>query len=146
MNVIAPIFTSPTGMFLQAIYFPIQLFAANSFGNALELFVDGPTYATKRSAATPVLDVSAAYDRGTLVLNAVNRSRTESLPVTFELEDKQFSGDWQVAEVNGPDIKSENNFGSMPVKTTTKSAQASGARFRYELPPHSYTMLKGKLA
>lgn len=146
VNVIAPIFTSPTDMFLQTIYFPIQLFAANSFGNALDLFAEGPTYSSKQSSATPVLDVSAAYDRSTLVLNAVNRSRTESLPVTFELEDKQFSGQFEVAEVNGPDIKSENNFGSMPVKTVAKSAQTSGARLRYELPPHSYTMLKGKLA
>ncbi len=146
VNVIAPIFTSPSGLFLQTIYYPLQLFASNSFGNALELFVDGPTYASKRSPVTPLLDVSAAYDRGTLVLNVVNRSRNETLPAAFELEDKQFSGAFEVAEVNGPDIKSENTFGTTLVKTTRKSTQASGARLRHEFPPHSYTMLKGKLA
>jgi alpha-N-arabinofuranosidase len=146
VNVIAPIFTSPTGLYLQTIYYPLQLFAMNSFGTALELFVDSPTYATKFSPKTPYLDVSAAYDRGTLVLNAVNRSRTETLPVTFELEDKKFAGDFEVTDVNGPDIKSENNFESALVKTTRKSTPASGTRLRYELPPHSYTMLKGKLA
>ncbi len=146
VNVIAPIFTSPTGLFLQTIYYPLQLFASNSFGNALELFVDGPTYSSKRSPKTPLLDISAAYDGGTLVLNVVNRSRNESLPATFELEDKQFSGSFEVAEVNGPDIKSENTFGTTLVKTTRKSTQASGARLRYEFAPHSYTMLKGKLA
>ncbi len=97
-------------------------------------------------ARLPYLDVSAAYDRGTLILNVVNRSRDESLPVTFELEDKQFSGAFEVSEVNGPDIKSENTFGSTTVKTVVKSAQANGARLRYEFPAHSYTMLKGKLA
>lgn len=146
VNVIAPIFTSENGLYLQTIYYPLQLFATNSFGNALELFVDAPTYSTKHSPKTPYLDVSAAYDRGTLVLNAVNRSRTDNLPVTFELEDKQFSGEFEVAEVNGPDIKSENNFNSSLVKTTRKTVQASGSRLRYQLPPHSYTMLKGKLA
>ncbi len=146
VNVIAPIFTSPAGMFLQTIYYPLQLFASNSFGKALELFVDGPTYASKRSSATPLLDISAAYDRGMLVVNVVNRSRNETLPATFELEDKQFSGEFEVAEVNGPDIKSENTFGTTLVKTTHKSTTASGARLRYQFPPHSYTMLKGKLA
>ncbi len=147
VNVIAPIFTSKTGLFLQTIYYPLQLFAANSFGNALELFVDSPTYASKQSSKTPYLDASAAYDNGTLVLNVVNRHQDESLPVTFELEDKRFSGDFEVAEVNGPDIKSQNTFGSTLVKTArNKSVAASGSRFRYEFPKHSYTMLKGKLA
>lgn len=146
VNVIAPIFTSKTGLFLQTIYYPLQLFASNSFGTALELFVDGPTYASKQSKTTPYLDVSAAYDGGTLVLNVVNRHRTDALPATFELEDKQFSGTFQVSEVNGPDIKSENNFGLTLVKATPKSIEASGARLRYEFPAHSYTMLKGKLA
>ncbi|MBV8866324.1 MAG: hypothetical protein JO210_13105 [Acidobacteriaceae bacterium] len=145
VNVIAPIFTSPNGMFLQTIYYPLQLFAANSFGNALELFVDGPTYASKHSPATPLLDISAAYNRGTLVLNVVNRSRYEVLPATFELEGGQFSAEFEVAEVNGPDIKSENTFGTTLVKTTHKSTQASGTRLRYQFPAHSYTMLKGKL-
>jgi alpha-N-arabinofuranosidase len=146
VNVIAPIFTNEKGLYLQTIYYPLQLFATNSFGNALELFVDSPTYATRHSPKTPYLDVSAAWDRGTLVLNAVNRSRTDTLPVTFELEDKKFAGDFEVAEVNGPDIKAENNFNSAAVKTTRKSTQASGNRLRYQLPPHSYTMLKGRLA
>jgi alpha-N-arabinofuranosidase len=146
VNVIAPIFTSKTGLFLQTIYYPLQLFAANSFGNALELFVEGPTYSSKQSSKTPYLDTSASYDDGTLVLNVVNRHQNESLPVTFELEDKQFSGTFEVAEVNGPDIKSSNTFGTTLVKTATKSVTASGTRLRYEFPKHSYTMLKGKLA
>ena len=146
VNVIAPIFTSEMGLFLQTIYYPIQLFAANSFGTALDLFVDGPTYLSKHSPNTPYLDVSAAYDNGSLVLNVVNRHRTDTLPVTFELEDKKFSGSFQASEVNGPDIKSENTFGSNPVKITTRAVDSSGTRLRYEFPAHSFTMLKGKLA
>ena len=145
VNVIAPIFTNEKGLFLQTIYYPLQLFAANSRGDALELFTEGPTYASKQSPATPYLDVSAAFDQGSLVLNVVNRSRDESLPATFELEDKQFGGTFEVAEVNGPDIKSENNFDSTPVKTSRKSVETHGTRLRYTFPPHSFTMLKGKI-
>ena len=146
VNVIAPIFTSETSMFLQTIYYPLQLFASNSLGTALDLFVDGPTYTSKRSPKTPYLDVSAAYDRGSLVLNVVNRHQSDSLPVTFEMEDKTFSGRFEVSEVNGPEIKSENTFGSSPVRIATKGVDSSGTRLRYEFPAHSYTMLKGKLA
>jgi alpha-L-arabinofuranosidase len=146
VNVIAPIFTNEKGMYLQTIYYPLQLFATNSFGNALQLFVESPTYSSKLSTSTPYLDVSAAYDKGTLVINVVNRHLTDKLPGTFELEDKQFGGSFQVSEVNGPEIKSENTFDSTLVKTTTKSVDANGTRLRYEFPAHSFTMLKGKLS
>jgi len=51
-----------------------------------------------------------------------------------------------VSEVNGPDIKSENNFGVTNVKMTKKSTQANGSRLTYKFAPHSYTMLKGTLS
>jgi len=145
VNVIAPIFTNDTGLFLQTIYYPILLFANNSFGKSLELFVDSATFPSKHFGDVPYLDISAALDNGTLVLNLVNRHLTDKLPVTLELEDKQFSGAFEVSTVNGPDIKSQNTFGSGPVKIANSRVDASGTRLRYELPPHSYTMLKGKL-
>ncbi len=146
VNVIAPIFTNEKGLFLQTIYYPLQLFASNSSGTALELFVESPTYTNETFGNVPYLDVSAAHDNGTLVLNIVNRHLTDALPVTFELEDKAFSGGFEVALVNGPDIKAQNTFTASPVKVANKQTSASGNRLRYECPPHSYTMLKGKIA
>ncbi len=146
VNVIAPIFTSDQGLFLQTIYYPLQLFAMNSRGHALELYADGPSYSTGEYAKVPMLDVSAAYDNGQLVLNVVNRSRTDALSADFELEDKQFGSEFEVAEVNGPDIKAENEFGKTLVKAERKSASASGNRLQYTFPAHSYTMLKGRVS
>ena len=145
VNVIAPIFTNENGLYLQTIYYPLQLFASNSFGNALELFAEGPTYTHPRFGAVPYLDVSAAFDQGVLVANVVNRHQTEAVAATFELEDKQFAGTFEASEVNGPDIKSENNFGANLVKTSTKSIETRGNRLRCEFAPHSFTMLKGRL-
>jgi alpha-N-arabinofuranosidase len=145
VNVIAPIFTNEQGLYLQTIYYPLQLFARNTRGQALELFVDSPTYTSKRFDAVPYLDVSAALDNGTLVLNVVNRHRDQPVEAEFEAEDKQFSGAFEVADVNGPDIKSENTFGSATVQTTRKTVNASGRKMRYIFAPHSYTMLKGSL-
>jgi alpha-L-arabinofuranosidase len=145
VNVIAPIFANDKGIFLQTIYYPLQLFASNSKGKALDLFVDAPKYPNRRFDQVSYLDTSAAWDNGTLVLNVVNRHQTESLPTDFELEDKQFAGPVEISEVNGPDIKSQNDFGVSTVKTVKRNAKADGRKFTYSFPPHSYSMLKAKL-
>ena len=145
VNVIAPIFTNEKGMFLQTIYYPLQLFANNSKGSALQLFVDSPRYESTRLGEVPYLDTSAAYDNGTVVINVVNRHRDQPIDAEFLAEDKKFSGTVQISEVNGPDIKAENDFGSTKVQTVERSATASGASFTHRFPPHSFTMLKTKL-
>jgi len=133
-------------MFLQTIYYPLALFANNTKGKALELFVDSPKYKSKRFGDVPHLDASAAYENGSLVLNVVNRHKDQAVETEFETQDKQFAGPIEIAEVNGPDIKSENSFDSTTVKTTQRSGKADGRKFRYSFPAHSYTMLKAKLA
>ena len=146
VNVIAPIFTSPTGLYLQTIYYPLALFAANSRGVALQVFVNAPTYKSKSFDEVPYLDVSAAQDGDTLVLNVVNRHRDDAIEADIEAQDARFSGAYEISEVNGPDIKSENNFDASPVKTIRRSVKGDGARMHVTLPPHSYTMIKGKLS
>jgi alpha-L-arabinofuranosidase len=146
VNVIAPIFTSDQSMFLQTIYYPLQLFAGNTKGKALELFVDSPRYKTARFDGVPYLDASAAWDHGSLVLNVVNRHRDQSIEADLEVQDKQFSGTVGISEVNGPDIKAENDFNKTTVKTVERSVTADGRKLRYAFPPHSFTMLKAGLA
>jgi alpha-N-arabinofuranosidase len=145
VNVIAPIFSNEKGVFLQTIYYPLQLFANNSKGKALDLLVEGPKYKSKRFDDVHYLDTSAAYDNGTLVLNVVNRHREQPIDAEFELEDKRFAGPVEAAEVNGPDIKAENNFDSTVVRTVARKATAEGRKLHYRFPPHSYTMLKTSL-
>jgi alpha-N-arabinofuranosidase len=145
VNVIAPIFTNEKGLFLQTIYYPLQLFASNSKGKSLELFVDSPKYKSRRFDDIPYLDASAAYDNGSLVLNVVNRHRSQPIEAEFEAQDKQFTGAVDAAEVNGPDIKAENDFDKTTVKTVSRKANATGKTLRYTFPPHSYTMLKTRV-
>jgi alpha-N-arabinofuranosidase len=147
VNVIAPMFTSEKGMFLQTIYYPLQLFSINCRGKSLELFRDGPHYTTKRFGDVPYLDSSASYENGALVLNVVNRNPQQAIEAEIEVQDKQFSGAVEAWEVNGPDIKAENDFDSTKVRATQQKAPAAdGHRLHYSFPPHSYTMLKAKLA
>ena len=145
VNVIAPIFTDEKGLFLQTIFYPLQLFANHSKGKALELFVESPKYTSRRLGDVPYLDMSAAYDNGTLVMNVVNRHASQAIEAELETEDKQFSGAIEVAEVNGPDTKAENDFGAVQVSAVARSTSAQGRKLQYSFPPHSYTMLKAKL-
>jgi alpha-N-arabinofuranosidase len=146
VNVIAPIFTSKTGLYLQTIYYPLQLIANNSSGAALDLLVDGPTYRSEKFGAVPYIDVSAAKDGNKLVLNIVNRHLDRPVDVVFEAEAGNFGNSFEVSEVNGPDIKAENNFASTKVGIAHKPpVSAKGNRLAYRVPPHSFTMLKGSL-
>ncbi|MDQ6758699.1 MAG: hypothetical protein M3Z32_02395 [Acidobacteriota bacterium] len=145
VNVIAPIFSNETGLFLQTIYYPLQLFANNTRGEALALAVDSPKYTSTRLGGVPYLDTSAAHDHGTLVLNVVNRHQSEAIETDIDLVDKRFSGPIEIAEVNGPDIKAENTFGSTKVATVKRTAAAEGRKLHYRFAPHSYTMLKANV-
>ena len=145
VNVIAPIFSNDSGVFLQTIYYPLQLFASNSKGKALELFADSPKYKSRRFDDVPYLDASGAYQDGSLVLHVVNRHRDQPITAELALEDKSFGGDLQVTEVNGPDIKAENNFDGTRVKPVERTAKAAGQKCTYAFPPHSYTMLRARL-
>ncbi len=145
VNVIAPIFTDEKRMFLQTIYYPLALFANNTRGKALDLFVKSPVYKSASHDEVPYLDASAALDNGTLILNVVNRHRDQAISTEILLEDRKFSGAVEVSEVNAADIKAENNFDTTNVKTANRSATADANLLRYSFPPHSYTMLKVKL-
>jgi alpha-N-arabinofuranosidase len=146
VNVIAHIFTNDKGLFLQTIYYPLQLFARNVKGNSLDLLIESPTYKSRRFDSVPYIDASASVDGNSLVLNVVNRHQDQPMEVTIGLEDKRFAGAVSVSEVNGPDIKAENDFGKMLVTAKDKSISGAGNSLAYGFPPHSYTQLRATLA
>jgi alpha-N-arabinofuranosidase len=96
----------------------------------------------------PYLDVSATHQPdGTVVISVINRHKDNAITADIQAQEGSFSGPFEVWEVNGPDTKARNDFGSEAVKTVAKPAvSASGASFSYTFPAHSYTMLKGRLA
>jgi alpha-L-arabinofuranosidase len=145
VNVIAPIFTDEKRIFLQTIYYPLALFAANTKGTALELLVKSPTYPSSTFGEVPHLDASAAIDNGTLVVNVVNRHRDQPVEADIELQDRQFDPSVEVSEVNAADVKAENSFDSTLVRTVNRNVAAESKVLRYRFPAHSYTMLKARL-
>ena len=157
VNVIAPIFAEEDGMFKQTIYYPLQLFANNMYGISLDVFVDCETYDTEdfylgiaervsKHTNVPYLDVSAAYNNGEVIICVVNRNKDKEITTDLICQTGQFKGKFEVYEVNGPDIKSENDFNQELVKTVSKPAiNAKGEVIKYTFPPHSFTMIKGNI-
>ena len=157
VNVIAPIFAEEHGMFLQTIYYPLQLFAKNMYGTSLDVFVDCPTYDTDEyyvglaESATqqhdvPYLDVSAAINDDEVIIAVVNRHIDESITTDIISQTGDFTGEFEIYEVNGPDIKSMNDFGKTTVETKPKpGVKVKGESFTYAFPPHSFTLMKGKI-
>jgi alpha-N-arabinofuranosidase len=157
VNVIAPIFTNENTLFKQTIYFPLQLFAQNMAGTSLDVLVDCDTYDTEQFSLgmgetttvqkdVPYLDVSAADDGGRITICVVNRNKDNAITADIISQEGRFAGPVEVYEVNGPDIKTMNDFGSEPVRTVRKAdIAASGQSFACTFSPHSFTLLKGTI-
>ena len=157
VNVIAPVFSEENGMFKQTIYYPLELFAKNMYGKSLDIFVDCPVYDTDefliglgeaktKQSKVPYLDVSATYDNGEVVICVVNRHKDDPVTTDIICQKGEFDGNIKVFEVNGPDIKSANDFGVENVKTVSRpDLKPKGTTFTYSFPAHSLTMIRGKI-
>ena len=159
VNVIAPIFVQDDKMFLQTIYYPLQMYANNMKGESLDVFVDCDKYDTSEDFSlgdneisasitdVPYLDVTAALDGDDLVVCVINRNKDKALAADIICQQAKFSGPVEVYEINGPDIKAENTVGKTNVSTVRKAdlRNPGNANLRYSFPAHSITMLKGKV-
>jgi alpha-N-arabinofuranosidase len=158
VNVIAPIFTNDKGLFKQTIYYPLALFANNVKGISLDVFVDCETYNTEKffiglgesttqQSKVPYLDVSSTYQNGEVYIVVVNRNKEKAITTDIICQTGEFGGNVEVFEINGPDVKAENNFDQELVKTTSKQpVKTKGAFINYTFPAHSITLLKGTIS
>jgi len=144
VNVIAPVFTRPDGLFLQAIFHPFELYASTCGRTALDVWWQGDTFSGGDRRAVRTLDVSATLDEQakTLAVYVVNRSQTEPAETEIKLTEGNYSGKVIARMVNGPDIKAENSFDSpdtVGIRETT--LEATDRVLKYTFEPHSVTAL-----
>jgi alpha-N-arabinofuranosidase len=88
VNVIAPIMTEPGGpAWRQTTFFPFSITSRLARGQALELKLDAPTYATQRHGVVPLVDAVATHDAdsGAAAVFLVNRSADEAVTVTVDI-------------------------------------------------------------
>lgn len=144
VNVIAPIFTRPDGLFLQTIFYPFELYSRTCGETALDVFWDGDTFSGGTYAGVRTLDVAATLraDANEIVVYVVNRSQTDAAETTLTLAEGAFAGPVELHVVNGPDVKAENSFEAPDtVGTRQTTLQAEGRSLTVAFEPHSVNAL-----
>ena len=161
VNVIAPIVTSPNGMFRQPIYHPFALMASASHEVALDTFTDSGTHAhadlpgerwAHRVADLgpfQLLDVAATRDPAArrLTISVVNRDPERELATRIRLQGAEAAGTMTVHEVNGDKPDAENSFehpDNVAVRRTQREVR--GGDIDVSFAPHSFTLLEVTLA
>jgi len=148
VNVIAPIITSPEGMFLQTIYHPLRLAAERSGSIALDAYVGCDTYRADYAGVpeVPYLDALATFDEPSkkLFLSLVNLSKEERQDVAIVLQQGEIAGG-AAHVVTGERPDTVNDFGKERVTCRTQPLKATGARFTYRMPPLTHAVLELEL-
>ena len=154
VNVIAPIFTSPEGLFRQAIYWPLQLYATHAQPISLDVWVESDTFTAEADPEDrrflaplmplPYLDVSATCDEmgQELTLFVVNRHAEEDIEAMIQFTDFAPAPQATVYEVNGPDLKTVNDFGLEQVRVEERRIEDVASTFTYSLPAHSVSAMR----
>jgi alpha-N-arabinofuranosidase len=144
VNILAPIFTKPDGLFLQTIFYPFELYSQFAGTTALDVHWDGDTFSAGEYKGVRTLDVTATLDaeRKQLAIFVVNRSETEGAETSVSLAEGRFNGAVQVYTVNGADAKTENSFAQPgAVHTWERQIAPETNTLRVTFEPHSVTAL-----
>jgi alpha-N-arabinofuranosidase len=145
VNVIAPIMTNKTGLFLQPTYFPILEYGKQRGNIALNAWVSSPAYTANRQQLN-YLDVSTTYnakDRS-LYVNVLNRSKSRDIAARIENQEGALSNRGEIWQMNYPDLKATHTFGDdkkVVPSTHEFTAKVQNNRFAYTFPAHSLTIL-----
>ena len=145
VNILPPIQTSPEDMFLQTIFYPLELFTCENGTISLDAYCESEKFDTPRYGMVPYLDVSASYDpeKGRISVNVINKHLTDSIPVTIENTHGDLANSGRMFLITGEDVKTVNNFDAREnVKTREKDVDVPANAFTLELPPHSVSMIQ----
>ncbi len=145
VNVIAPMQTSPTGLLLLTVFYPLELYASRSGNVALDVVVQGPCFESKSFSDQPYLDASATYDESKqrVMLAVVNRRKEGDVVGSVELAGLRAKPGGKAFQISGANPEAMNTFTNpRAVVTQEVKFEASGSRFRYQFPPHSISWLE----
>ena len=147
VNLLPPIFTSPEGLFLQTIFYPLELAATKSGPIALDTYVECDSYAADycQLPAVPYLDVMTSLDeqQKKLYVNLVNLNKDASQRVTIQVQDGVTVKPAATAYVvTGESPEVINDFGVEHVTCKTKRITNASNNFKYTLPPASNVVVE----
>jgi len=145
VNVIAPIYTSPEGLFLQTIFYPLELHATRNGSVALDVHAEGESFRSDRYGEVPYVDCCATLEPadGTVCVHLINRSEDAVVPVEIECQHGSVAAQGVRYEIAGEHRRAMNDFATPDsVRTTQRELSVSGSTFTVDLAPCSATMLE----
>ena len=155
VNVIAPIFTRPDGMFLQTVYHPLRLYADHAQAVALDALVDSPALdianvskEVRDLGPFQALDVSATVDSDgrEVCISVVNRHCDQVVTAHVDVLGRMFDGPVDIHEVNAADVSATNSFDQPElVGVRTDQLESVGSSLEYSFPAHSLTIIRARL-
>ena len=147
VNVIAPMMITSDKLWLQTIYYPLQLFATHCYGQSLQTLVQCATYDAGDFRQIPYLDVSSVYDAktGDLIINVVNRHADKPFETTIINQTGKMGKEADVFFIDSNNMTDENSLTEQKVKTASKKISIGEDQFTYSFPAHSFTMIKLKI-
>lgn len=148
VNVIAPIVTSPVGMYLQPTYHPLVLCAENVREIALDCLVQAPAIPADAEGRS-VLDVAASrdVDGAGITVTVVNRG-DHAVDACVRVGSSSLAGAAvSVQEVTGDGIDVGNSF-EQPDRVSVRAGEWQPSRdaITVRLKPHSFTCVTADLA
>jgi len=139
VNVIAPILTRGNELLRQSLFYTLEMYAHRREGTALQVRVEGPTYATKKHGTASYLDASAILDGDKLHVFAVNRNLSDSMDLTVAVADATIFSFLSGQFLTGKDAKATNTFEepNQVVSAEHDDVQVCHGRAIASLPPLS---------
>jgi alpha-N-arabinofuranosidase len=149
VNVIAPIMTNESGLFLQTIFYPYSWGLHYARGTVLDLLVKSSTYEVAGMGDVPHLDAAGTMDseNKTVSLFLLNRDLTKAHTAEVVWEDAPPARMLTSYVLTGNDLKAVNSFAA-PQNVAPQSFGAvttTGGRSRFEVPARSYTVIQWSL-
>jgi len=136
------------GTFKSPLFYTFKLFSNNARGSSIDAYVACDTFSAGKYKGIPYLDVSAVYskDKGSVVINVVNRHKEKSIETEIINTSRNFSGKASISEVSATDLSAPFVFDKKEQYTpVTKDAVAKGNKILYSFPPHSFTQIIVKI-
>ena len=143
VNVIAPIMTTPKGLFLQPTFFPLELYRAHGGDRVVHTWTQGPAYTSKAHGQIDYLDICATRgQQGSVSIGVVNRHKDRPLTASFEMAGAGPKPSGRIFTLNGPSPEAMNSFERPDlVAVSSRDHRGFGARFTLEFPAHSVSLL-----
>ena len=131
-------------VFVSPIYLVNQLYAEHRGDVRLGTRIDGPTFDTSREGTNiPYLDAvaSRSADGKTIVIKAVNTSRTGALLTTITVQGANPAPRAELKTITGPSLQASNDFSRPEAVSIQRRSLPSGRSFAVTLPKHSVSVI-----